>query len=98
MYVYERSYVLATMAHLTISDSVYLGWIKIVVNSGTLGSFGRGSGIPCVLQEDALETVMQQSKPGAEDICAIVPQICAIPAGLPVQDLGDAGVGVSSTL
>lgn len=41
---------------------------------------------------------MQQSKSGAEDICAIVPQICAIPAGLPVQDLGDTGVGVSSTL
>lgn len=43
------------MAPLTISDSIFLGWLKIVLISETLGSFGRGSGIPCILQEDALK-------------------------------------------
>lgn len=51
----ERNRILATMAHLTISDSIYLGWLNIVLISETPGSFGRGSGIACILQEDALK-------------------------------------------
>lgn len=78
------------MAHLTVSDSLYLRWLKIVLISETPGRFGGGSGVPCVLQEGALRAGSHAA------IRDILPWICAIPAVLPGQDLGGTVVGVSS--
>lgn len=52
----ERNYISLTIDHLTISDSIYLECLKIFLISEALRSFGYGSGIPCILQEDALKT------------------------------------------
>lgn len=71
------------MAHLTVSDSIYLGQLKIVLISETLGGFGRGSGIPCVPQEDALKADSDAAPKGsgrrysALDLCNSSSAACA---------------------